>query len=79
MTELARAIRALGEELMACPADCVDESNAPPPGSPPRGLILEIEGRDIDGRGAVVVGINPGRSTSEERTYFSQSGSTFKS
>jgi hypothetical protein len=78
VTELARVVRILGEELMTSPAQCVEESNTPSIGSPPRGLVLEVEGRDTAGRGAVVVGINPGRSKSKERAYFEQFGPTFE-
>src|SRR5260221_713874 len=79
MTDLPRVIRVLGEELMACPAECTKEGNLSSSGSPPRGLILEVEGRETSRRGAVVVGINPGRSNSKDRKCFQQFGSTFDS
>lgn len=36
----------------------------------PRGLIFEDEGRDLNATGSVIVGLNPGQSTKDERVYF---------
>ncbi len=46
-------------------------------GIPPRGLLLEVDGRSPLERGVAVVGVNPGGSRLRDQEYFSSSGCTY--
>lgn len=75
---LALEVRKIGRELVMCDAPCERVCRNQADGVLPRGLILEEDGR-TDGIGCMVIGINPGRASVEERKFYRSQGSTYES
>lgn len=62
--------------MASCGNACPGVDNAPLAGTPPRGLILEADGRL--GFGAIVVGQNPGRAGPAEVQHYLEHGSDYE-
>ena len=73
---LAAQIRLIGEHLVHCQEPCAGVQQAPQTGILPRGLLLER--RDPEGRGCLVAGLNPGRSTAAERAFYLDRGVSYE-
>lgn len=69
-------IRLIGQGLVCCGASCEGIERDPGAGILPRGLILEH--RDPEGRGVLVAGVNPGRSTVAERAFYLSQGGSYQ-
>lgn len=74
---LASRIEEIGRKLVGCNIDCRGIALNHAEGILPRCLILESEGR-AEGRGSVIVGINPGRSKPHERDFYRRNGQTYE-
>lgn len=80
---LQQKIVAIAQTLVQCPLQCPDTLNAPTQGVLPRCLFLEDATGQVSadpefsaafgGLGAVAVGLNPGRSSPTERTFYQAS------
>jgi hypothetical protein len=75
--ELASHIEGIGRDMVRCNIHCRGIALNHPEGILPRCLILETEGR-AEGRGSVIVGINPGRSKPSEREFYRSNGQTYE-
>src|SRR3990170_4342078 len=74
---LSNRINEIGRSMVACNYCCPIVALDPHKGILPRCLISEIEGRD-DGRGSIIVGMNPGRSKEPERKFYRDNGQTYE-
>lgn len=74
---LASHIDEIGRGLVGCDIHCRGIALNHSEGILPRCLILETEGR-AEGKGSVIVGINPGRSKAHEREFYSLNGQTYE-
>jgi hypothetical protein len=74
---LASYIDEIGRDLVRCAIHCRGIALNHCEGILPRCLILETEGR-AEGKGSVVVGINPGRSKAHEREFYCLNGQTYE-
>lgn len=74
---LAAEIAAIGAQLVVCGEACEGVHHDPEIGSLPRCLVLETAGRVGDG--CVVVGINPGRASQRERSFYCDAQATYAS
>lgn len=74
---LASHINEMGRELVRCNIHCRGIALNHSDGILPRCLILEAEGR-AEGKGSVIVGINPGRSKAHEREFYRLNGQTYE-
>lgn len=73
-------VRAIGHDLVRCGLECPGIHLNPAAGIIPRCLILEgATGANRDQQGAIVVGLNPGRTSPEEATYYRQRGIRYRS
>ena len=82
MTELRVAdlrvkISEIGRDMVSCRKYCDGVDLDPPAGKLPRGLDLEIDGRDGE-QSAWVIGLNPGRARSHEMEYLANSSQSFE-
>jgi hypothetical protein len=68
-TELANAIEQIGEGLVACDRSCQGIVCSRATGQIPRCLFLDADDRQ-GARGAAVVGLNPGATTTTERAHY---------
>jgi hypothetical protein len=75
--DLANYIEEIGRDMVRCNIHCRGIALNHPEGILPRCLILETEGR-ADGKGSVIVGINPGRSKLHEREFYRSNGQTYE-
>ena len=75
MDELRSRIEAIGTEVVGCDAQCDGIERDVAAGILPRCLYLEERGA---GRGAVVVGLNPGRADNTERQFHMDHGATYR-
>ena len=75
--DLASHIDEIGRELVRCGIHCRGIALNHSEGILPRCLILETEGR-AEGKGSVIVGINPGRSKAREREFYRLNGQTYE-
>jgi hypothetical protein len=75
--DLARRISEIGHDLVRCNIHCPGIALNHAEGILPRCLILETEGR-AEGKGCVIVGINPGRSKFKERSFYRLNGQTYE-
>jgi hypothetical protein len=75
MRELPLVIDGIGEELTACTDSCAGIWRDQTQGIVPRTLYLQRP--DSIGRGCLAVGLNPGRSKAEERTFYQQTEVTY--
>ncbi|MBA7581011.1 hypothetical protein ES708_22910 [subsurface metagenome] len=66
MEELMNGIFQIGNQLVNCNHNCAGIRNSPQEGIIPRCLYLEHQDRQGE-KGCVIVGINPGRSTNNNR------------
>ncbi|MDR3686927.1 MAG: hypothetical protein P4L93_08235 [Coriobacteriia bacterium] len=66
MVDLKRSASVLGNRLIACNGACADVEHDAAAGIPPRCLFFQPRGT---ARGAVVVGLNPGRMGQAEQQY----------
>ena len=80
MDKVHDAIYSIGERLTADDSyvSCVDLEYNPAKGIIPRGLIYKDEGRDINGMGCVMVGLNPGKASDKERAFFASGTPTYE-
>lgn len=74
---IAARIEDLGRRLVACRAACAGIVCQQERGIIPRCLIYE--GRKPGGRGAVVIGLNPGKSAEREQRHYRDAGSSYES
>jgi len=74
---LAAAIAAIGAQLVACGEACEGIHHDQEIGSLPRCLVLETAGREGDG--CVVIGINPGRASQRERSFYRDARASYAS
>lgn len=74
---LAGHIAEIGRSLVRCNIHCRGIALNHSEGILPRCLILETEGR-AEGKGSVIVGINPGRSKEHERESYRRNGQTYE-
>ena len=74
MKRLREHIETIGAEVVTCPGPCRDVVCDPKNGIPPRCLYLEIG----EGRGSVIVGLNPGRADINERSFFKHYGTSYQ-
>jgi len=74
---LATHIEEIGRNMVRCNIHCRGIALNHAEGILPRCLYLETEGR-ADGKGSVIIGINPGRSKPDEREFYRQNGQTFE-
>jgi hypothetical protein len=74
---LASRIDEIGRDLVRCDIHCPGIALNHSEGILPRCLILETEGR-AEGKGSVIVGINPGRSKAHERDFYRLNGQTYE-
>ena len=75
--DLASHIKKIGHDMVRCNIHCPGIALNQPEGILPRCLYLETEGR-ANGRGSVIVGINPGRSKPQERECYQSYGQTYE-
>lgn len=75
--DLASHINQIGRDLVRCNTHCRGIALKHSEGILPRCLILEAEGR-AEGKGSVIVGINPGRTKLHEREYYRLHGQTYE-
>src|SRR5258707_708231 len=68
MSSLQRVIDDLGKELVVCPDNCAGIWLDPSKGILPRSLFLERP--EATGQGCLAVGLNPGTSSTPERTFY---------
>ncbi len=66
----------IGQELVACKLYCEGITNHPSTGILPRCLFVD-EGAEPEGKGCVVVGLNPGVSKEFERQSYLSNGCTY--
>ena len=76
MSELQTKIDLLGNELTACGEKCAGICRDQSKGIMPRSLFLERP--DANGRGCIVIGINPATSLPPERKAYLKYGITYK-
>lgn len=74
---LATHIEEIGREMVQCKIHCRGVALNHSEGILPRCLYLEAEGRS-NGKGSVIIGINPGRSKSDEREFYRMNGQTYE-
>src|SRR5437868_6248857 len=74
---LADSINAIGRDLVRCNIYCRGIALNHSEGILPRCLILETAGR-AEGKGSIIVGINPGRSKQHERDLYRRNGQTYE-
>ncbi|HTE42221.1 MAG TPA: hypothetical protein VK629_15450 [Steroidobacteraceae bacterium] len=74
---LALKLRDIGEDIVRCTDRCSGIACDQAKGIFPRGLILEAE--EAHGRGAMIVGMNLGRSDENERAYYCENGAAYDS
>jgi hypothetical protein len=74
---LAGYIDEIGSDLVRCNIHCRGIALNHSEGILPRCLIMETEGR-AEGKGSVIVGINPGRSKEHEREFYRLNGQTYE-
>jgi len=74
---LGTFVHDLGERLVQCDGDCDGVAHDLAAGILPRCMVLESQ--DVDDRGCVVVGLNPGRCPQSERAYYLEHGCTYDS
>lgn len=63
--------------MVACQENCDGILRSPERGIPPRGLILETDGRR-GVKGSIVCGINPGRALAREASALREAGATYE-
>ena len=78
MGKLRNAITDIGKQMVACAWKCEGVARMPSRGILPRGLILEDDGRTA-GAGAVVCGLNPGKSNKQQQKYYVDQGASYDS
>lgn len=76
--DLSEFIDCLGRELVACQRACHGVVCSQATGHMPRCLFLEVEQRS-GGRGAAIIGLNPGRSSHREQQYYLDRRCTYDS
>jgi hypothetical protein len=74
---LEASIVNIGRDLVVCSRHCEGIILDPAKGILPRFLVLESQGRENSG--AVVIGINPGRSSATERKFYIDRKLTYES
>lgn len=77
MQNAAAKIEKIGARLVGCDLNCPGIRNEPAKGVIPRGLIFES--RKPTGKSCIVVGLNPGKCNSRERTHLKSHGLTYQS
>lgn len=77
-SEIKEAIYKIGVKMVQDHLYYSDVVNDPANGIVPRCLIYEEEGRDLYGRGSVMVGINPGRANETEREFYQRRGAAYE-
>ena len=76
MRTFVHDLNAIGRELVHCSRRCEGVRCDRRTGHLPRCLYVEVTGRR-GRRGAVVIGVNPGRSSASERRFYRERDSTF--
>lgn len=76
MEQLKNEAELIGSKMVACDAQCKDINSNRASGVLPRCLFFETRGGTF---GAVVVGLNPGISSKQERNFYCQHGATYNS
>lgn len=74
---LTSHINKIGRDMVACDYHCRGIALDLQKGILPRCLILETKDR-VQGKGTVIVGINPGRSKPKERNFYRSNGRTYE-
>lgn len=74
---LMSRINEIGHDMVACKYQCSGIALDLRRGILPRCLILETKDRE-DGKGSVIVGINPGRSKPDEQKFYRSNGQTYE-
>ena len=73
---LDKAIENIGKSMVKCDNCCQGVNNDPGLGILPRCLFFDSN-NNSDGKGCVVVGLNPGLSNEKERQYYLKHGCTY--
>ncbi|MBA1337173.1 MAG: hypothetical protein HPY66_3609 [Firmicutes bacterium] len=68
----------LGEIMVDCMLNCEGINCDPQNGIIPRCMVLEQRGRKEDERGAAIIGINPGISNKDERSFYRSKGQGYE-
>lgn len=68
----------LGEIMVGCINDCEGINCDPKNGIIPRCMVLEQKGRKEDERGTAIIGINPGISKEDERSFYRSKGQGYE-
>jgi hypothetical protein len=77
LSSLQESIWSLGEELVSCSQTCEGVRHDSAAAVLPR--CLALEGAERDGLGAVIVGLNPGRSRPSEQQFYLDRGCDYES
>jgi hypothetical protein len=75
--KLQEQINRLGEELLTCADLCAGIARDQNLGIVPRTLFLERP--EAKGRGCLAIGLNPGKSSERERSFYCETGITYDS
>ncbi|MBI4301119.1 MAG: hypothetical protein HY664_00750 [Chloroflexi bacterium] len=75
--QISRQIYKIGCQLVDCDEECSGVQKDKGEGILPRCLVFETDNR-TDGRGSVIVGINPGRSRPVERQFYIKNGPNYE-
>jgi hypothetical protein len=78
MDKIAKRIQEIGEEMVASYQPRPDVLLDKQQGIIPRCLIFDQD-RDAQGQGSIVVGVNPGTSSEEERKFYRDKGCSYDS
>lgn len=78
MKRVQISISELGDKLVHCQNDCLGIINSHANGILPRCLIFQIEDKDEKSKGCVIVGINPGPASKEEKNDYMRNNCTYK-
>jgi hypothetical protein len=78
MPDIADEIAGIGRELVSCTRQCAGVRCEVSTGHLPRCLNLDVLNRG-EGRGAAVVGLNPGQASAEELQLYKDRGGTYSS
>lgn len=77
MNNLMIQIAEIASEMAACSFQCDGVINSPSTGQPPRGLIMETNGRR-GSTGVIVCGQNPAGARDPERTHYRDNGAGYE-
>ena len=69
----------LGEKLVDCPYNCDGISHDKQKGILPRCMVFDEAVKDPSAKGAVIVGINPGKSKDNEKIFYLKNGINYGS